>query len=423
MTTFQLIVAGVFVALVVVGVGVFAAFGGVGGGGSAGPVVVWGPVESAKITNLLEQLRSTDNAFEQVTYIGRHPQTYERDLINAIAAGQGPDLFLVTQETLGVFADKILPIPYGSVSQSSYTSAFIDEAQLFLTPQGAYALPVWVDPLLMYWNRDLLSSAGVGTPPALWNDFLTLAPKITSLDGSSNVARSAVSMGTWSNIKNAKQILSTLFMQSGDFVTSRGAEGAIVPTLGQEGTESALRFYTEFGNPSKTTYSWNRSLPEALEAFAAGKVAVYFGFAGELSVLSARNPNLPLGLSAMPQISQSGTRITYGILTGVAVARGSKNPAGALAVSKGLSGPSATLPVLQQLGVPPARRSLGLDTSGDAVLATIVESALMSRGWLDPSKQETDDIFKVMIESVLSGRSTPAEAVGEAARSLQDLLL
>ena len=42
MSTFQTIVMGVFVTLVIVGVGVFSLFGGLGNKDSMGPVLVWG---------------------------------------------------------------------------------------------------------------------------------------------------------------------------------------------------------------------------------------------------------------------------------------------------------------------------------------------------------------------------------------------
>src|SRR6185369_6331845 len=131
------------------------------------------------------------------------------------------------------FENKVRPIPYSTVSQSTYVSSYIDEGNLFLTPQGALALPFSVDPLVMYYNRDLLASAGVASAPQHWNDSLSLSPKLTSLDASQNVKRAAVSLGAWSNILHAKEILSTLFIQAGEPITARSAQGALVPVFGQ----------------------------------------------------------------------------------------------------------------------------------------------------------------------------------------------
>ena len=76
-----------------------------------------------------------------------------------------------------------------------------------------------------------------------------------------------------------------LSLQAGDDIVVRGEDDIFVPVLGDfkdggiSAAESAIRFYTEFANPSRQTYSWNRSLPEAQRAFIGNQVAMYFGFA------------------------------------------------------------------------------------------------------------------------------------------------
>src|SRR3989344_769858 len=344
MSFFQLIVTIVFASFIVVGVGVFALFGGLGGSGSVGAVTIWGTLPQEPMQRLIEDLRQKDDSFQDVRYEQRSEEAYQSELINAIASGAGPDLFFVSQEDIQSFADKVLVIPYASVSQATILNSFVEEGGLLLTAEGAFGLPFLIDPLVMYWNRDLFSSAGVAQPPAYWGDFLTLAPKVTSLDSASNVKRSAVSLGTWSNIKNAKAILATLFMQAGDPIVGRTAEGELVAHLGtnpsgatENPAASALRFYTEFANPRKTAYSWNRSLPEAQDAFVAGNAAVYFGFASELGTIAGRNPNLRFGVAPMPQIEGRNVRITYGSLTALSIPRGAKNPQGAIVIAQKLT--------------------------------------------------------------------------------------
>ena len=429
MSTFQIIVLGVCAALILIGVGVFASFGGVLGGGSLGRVTIWGTADNNTIDQLITTLRSSDDAFQDVSYIEKDPATYHDQLINAMAAGTGPDLILLAHDELHSFEDKLLTIPYGMVSQTSFLNSFIDESQLFLTTEGELALPFIIDPLVMYWNRDLFASAGVALPPQFWNDFLTLAPKITSLDAGANVKKSAVALGQWQNIAHAKAILSTLFMQAGDRIVVRGQGGALDAVFGSTPSnapsnpaESALRFYTEFANPSKTTYSWNRTLPLSTTAFTAGDVAVYFGFASEYPMIAARNPNLRFGVAKVPQIEGASNRITFGRLTGLAIPRNSGNPSGAAQIAQKLASSEAVSVLASLTGLPPVRRDVKVDTSSNAAMAVFADSALISRGWVDPSKAETDLIFKTMIESVISGRSDTGAAVGEASRAFDKLV-
>lgn len=428
MSTFQLIVISIFVSFIIIGVGTFALFGGAFGGGGVGTVTIWGTESQGTMEFVLETMHGSDKSFENVHYIEQDPAAYEGMLLNAMASGSAPDLFMVTQEQLGGFSDKVVIIPYGTVSQSEFVSSYIDEGQLFLTPQGSFALPFSIDPMVMYWNRDFFASAGVAQAPQYWNDFLTLAPKMYSANASQNITRTAVALGSWSNILHAKEILSTLFMQAGEFVTKKNTQGAIVPVFGQSGTggnspaESALRFYTEFSNPGRSNYSWNRALPRSDQAFVGGQLGVYFGFASEYASLAARNPNLRFGVAVMPQLQGSGGRLTYGVLTGLSIPKAAKNIQGAALIAQKLTGVQAATLLAQQTNLPSVRRDVSLDTAASTVADIFVQSALMSYGWIDPGHVATDKVFLDMIESVVSGRGDPATAVSEASQEFVRLI-
>jgi ABC-type glycerol-3-phosphate transport system substrate-binding protein len=281
----------------------------------------------------------------------------------------------------------------------------------------------------MYWNRDLFSGAGFPNPPQFWNDLLLLAPKVSTLGSASQVKKSAVALGQWANINSAKEILSTLFIQAGDPITARNTDGTLIAVLGNneenttpDAAASALRFYTEFANPSKSNYSWNRSLPKSGDMFASGDLAVYFGFASEYPGFALRNPNLHYSVAVMPQIEGSNTKAAYGRLTGLAIPRTSLSPSGALAVAEKLSGPVAQSLLPGLTGLPLVRRDITLDTSQNAAMETFVQSSLIAKAWLDPSPKDTDLMFQSMIESVVSGKAEPAQAVFDASRELQTLV-
>jgi multiple sugar transport system substrate-binding protein len=429
MSTFQIAVLGIFSALILVGIGVFAAFGGVFGGHSIGSVTIWGTIDEHVMLGVIDELHTQDKSFENVSYVQKDAATYNADLVNAMASGSGPDLILLADKDLYSFKDKVLVIPYSILPQGSFLASYVDGGQLFLTPQGSLALPFTLDPLVMYWNRDIFASAGIASPPQFWNDFLNLAPKITSLDARSNVKRSAVALGEWRNIPTAKGMLSTLFMQAGDTIMGEDADGKAMVTLGatpQDATtnpaESALRFYTEFANPSKTSYSWNRSLPQAPDMFTAGDLGVYFGYASEYAAITAKNPNLHFSVAPLPQIEGNATHVAYGKITGIAIARTAANVQGALAIAQKLSSKNAVALISGALSLPPVRRDVVVDTSANATAGVFVQSSLITHAWLDPNADQTDLLFQAMIESVVSGKSNPATAVAEATLGLRQLL-
>jgi len=425
MSNFQLIVLVLFGFFILLGVGVFASFGGLLGGSSVGPVTIWGTLDNNMFNNMIGTLRSSDKTFADVRYVQKDAATYDSALVNAMASGQGPDLFLVPQDEVTAFANKITPVPYSAYSQAQFVNSFVDEGQIFLTSNGALALPLTLDPLVMYWNRDLFAGAGLAQPPQYWSDFLTIAPKLTSLDAGQNVHQSAVALGTYKNVDHAKAILSALFMQTGDPIVSRDAQGNLQPVFGQSPpnaqrnpAESALQFYTEFANPGKSTYSWNNALPQSGTAFVNGNVGAYFGFASEYATIAARNPNLSFSVAVLPQLEGNTTHLTFGEITGVAISRTAQNPNGALLVAQHLTGQAAVSLLAQQIFLPPVRRDVVVDTSSNAAAAVFVQSSLIARGWLDPSPAGTNTVFQNMVNEVLSGAQEPASAVAEASQAL-----
>ncbi len=432
MTTFQLASLAIFAVLLLVGIGIFSTFGGVTNASKVGKVIVWGTMDGSIVEQTLSDVRLKDKTMEDVTYIEKNTKTYVPDLINAMATGNGPDLFMISQDQITSFTDKIGVIPYGAVSQLTYTDSYIDEAQLFLTPDGSLALPFAIDPMVLYWNRATLASAGYSKPPEFWNDFFEMSPKLTQLDASSNIKKSAVALGGWSNVLYAKHIVATLFMQAGDPIVLRNEAGKPMSTLGavqntntsanENPTTSALQFYTEFANPTKTTYSWNRSLPLSQDAFVAGDLALYFGFASDYPTLKDRNPNLHLGISQMPQIQNTGVTLAFGQITGFAIPRTTKNASGALLAAQKLTSKSAISSLVSFSNLPSVRRDVTVDTSKDAAKSVFAKAALTSRGWLDPDPLKSDIIFQDMIESVISGKAQPSAAVFNANQALQTLL-
>ncbi len=419
---FQYIFIGIFAVSIVLGVAAFALYSAKSGN-SVGNVTIWGTVDGAVMTLVIAGLRGTDKSFQNVTYVYKNTASYEGDVVNAMASGLSPDIVLVSENNISIFADKLYQIPYASFPQSTYLSSYVDEAQLFLTSEGILALPLSIDPLVMYWNRDLLASAGVAQPPKYWNGVLSIVPKITVFDMQSNIQKSGISLGGWDNIAYAKEILSTLMMQAGNQIVVRGGDGYLdVLFNSSRNTSSALQFYTEFANPSKTNYSWNRSMLLSRDAFSAGDVAMYFGFASDYQTIIKRNPNLHFGVALLPQIEGNTTHLTYGRMVGLAISRTAPNVAGALIIAQKLSSVVGITAVMQETGGPSVRRDIAQDTSASASATVFAQSALIARGWLDPSPIKTNEIFQTMINSVVNGKSQPSEAVSEASQALQALV-
>ena len=291
LTPFQVVLLGVFGFFVIFAVLVFSGIiplfkevpDGVGG-----EAVIWGTFPAAYFYEHIEELNRNANGAWSIKYIEKRADTFDAELVEVLASGTGPDAILLSHDLIVRHKDKVFPIPYESFSVRQFADTFVQEGEMYLIREGVLALPFSIDPLVMFWNRDLFSTAGISQPPTAWDEFFTLAADLTRADNARNVTLSAVALGEWSNVEHAKEILSLLIMQAGNPIIAVTGSGP-VSVLDQKGegstppTESALRFYTEFSNSAKMAYSWNRSLPNSKDMFLAGDLAVYFGFGSEIN--------------------------------------------------------------------------------------------------------------------------------------------
>lgn len=427
MSNFRIGIIAVFVIFAVIGVLAFAGIGGIGKGNNIGKVEIWGTVPQEIMNALLNDINAEIDNFTGVSYTQKDESTYNDEFVEALASGTGPDLFLLPHDLIVRHQDKIIELPYKSFSEREFKNTFIEEGEMYLTNSGILGFPFTIDPLVMYWNRDIFQNVGIANPPQHWDELFILSPKITQRDPAKNITRSFVALGEFSNIENAKEILSAFIIQSGNPIIASvdgKLKSVIIDNLGfaTSPAEAAVRFYTEFSNPVKSVYSWNRALSNSKQLFASGDLGVYFGFASELSDIIRANPNLNFDVSQLPQLRDSDTRMTYGKMSAFSVPRASRNPTGAFIAGLLLTDTINIAAFSSITGLPPVRRDLLSGEPADAFSSVFYDSALISKAWLEPDSAQTNDIFRNMVESVTSGRARLSEAIRVADEELNLLL-
>src|SRR3989344_3157480 len=372
LSVFQVVLLASFGALAISGMLVFALLVSSGGANAIGAVTIWGTLDPNAFTVVLRQAAETENRFSQVTYVQKDQQEYERLLTEALASGTGPDLFLLRQDYVVRNEGKIVPIPYDNFSRSQFEDTFVEAAEPYLAGGGVLGIPIVVDPLVLYWNRDMLSAAGFAQPPRYWDELPDLAQRVVKKDESGRIVKAAVAFGEYQNVDNAKDILVLLILQAGGSITQRDNTGRLLPTLSartagaaSQATESALRFYTEFADPSKIDYSWNRSLPESRAAFAAGDLALYVGYASEASAISRTNPNLNFAVASVPQSRVAGNALNVARVYALAISRTSARPSGAITVASIMGDTAFAQSLSFALALPSARRDVLAQSSAD----------------------------------------------------------
>ncbi len=424
---FQLIFVIVFIAAAIFGIFVFSGAIPLGNSGSStggqGTVVLWGTNSASAMAPLLESFNGANPSYT-VTYVQKSADTFNQDLLEALASGTGPDMFFLPDNLALSYNNKIFTIPYTSYPIASFKNNFAQAGEVFTTSKGILAFPLAIDPLVMYYNRSTLDSNGVVYPPKDWDELTALVPTLTKKNDSNQLVKSTIALGQFSNVAHAKDILSALFIQTGNAIIAE-KDGSFAPTLNdtsRSNPAAVVSFYTDFADSLKSSYSWNKSFPNSTDAFSAENTAFYLGFASELRTLINKNPNENFLVTPIPQVKGATNKITSARVTGIAIAASSKNFNTAFLAASTMATGTFAADYAAAFGVAPARRDLLAAIPQDTFSPTFYTSALYARSWLDPSPNDTDDIFRGMVEKVLSGGLSPIDAVTDANAKLGLLL-
>jgi len=431
MKTFQAIILMIFGVFIVAGVFAIATFGKFGGSGNGDMVPpeaeIWGTLDANLVGDVVRLYNQDNDSVLKVTYRQFSEDTFDTELIEALAAQRGPDAIILPQQYIVRYEDKIYQIPFSSITERTFRDTFVEGSEVYLTSEGIVALPVLVDPLVLYWNRTLFNSAAIAQPPVVWEDLLNLTGKLTKTDQTFNVLQSMIALGGYDNVAHAKEIISTLVMQAGNPIVTRLPDGRknvlFADRLGfsEAPADSAVRFYTEFANPSKTVYSWNKALPNSFDLFLRGDLAMYLGFGSELFDIQEKNPNLNFDVTRVPQVRDGVIKATFGNFYALALLKQSNNLAGAFSAAYILTGQESAKLWSDLFNLPPARRDLLAQAPTDAFRSVFYAETLIAHAFLDPAPVETDIVFRTMVDDIISGREPVNRAVGAVDTKLQNI--
>lgn len=430
---FQLIILVVAGFAILIGVIVFA-FTSYKGGTTLPLMTIWGTIPADVMTSVINNIITEEGEGSvNVSYREIREEEFDTFFVEQLAEGKGPDLVILPQELLVRHQNKFLTVSYEFYPERTFKNTFIEEGELFTHQDGVMGLPFTIDPLVMYWNRTHFTNEGIPNPPQYWDELLSIVPDLTDVDSTFTIFKSAVALGEIENITNGKEIFQTLALQAGNPLVVRDEDTPGVydkynvildSRLGYSRAplETALTYFSQFSNPSKSVYSWNRSLPSSQDRFVSGDLSIYFGFASEVNVIRKRNPNLNFDVSFVPE-SKGGGSATFGKMSALMVTNSTSNPTEAFRVASKLTEPLTAQYIADQLNIPPVRKDLlAVKQSSDAIKDITYQSALRAQGVYDLDPSKTENILQDMIESYTSGRLRESQAVTRAQGEFQALI-
>ncbi len=315
---------------------------------------IWRMGQAPQDNNLLSrQIKSFKKKYSSaklnIEFTPVSAATYENDALRSMAARTGPEIWSLPSDWIGDHTPRISTLPdnyffardkNGKVAKTGPNP--VDQVrELFpagiveqiLTTDGkrVYGIPTEVEGLMLYYNSDLYSQAVddfrsslgarpsvdqikpvetiLSNPPATWRDLVEQAKYLNRRSGA-NILRSAIALGTADNVGPANDILQLLMLQNGAQVVSSDRRNALfnAPITTPAGVklvpgEEALKFYASFSNPDSAVYSWNSSMPQAIDAFGQGKVAMIIGYGDIEQQLAIKYPRFDFDKAPVPQNS------------------------------------------------------------------------------------------------------------------------
>ena len=285
-------------------------------------------------------------------------EEYEEEILKALAEDRGPDIFSIPHDWIGLYRPIIEPMPKeaamtrvqlrapGPGEVEPTVEKVYQEKTNLLTPRDIkqfyypfiredilekgstsadestgvqkeeeriVALPLYIDALAMYYNKEMLEKYDMYDPPETWEKFQQDVILMAQVDAQNNIIQAGTALGTAYNLIRPTDIVSALMLQTGVQMID---EDNAYATFHQSVRESdnynagleALRFYTDFSDPSKKVYTWNEQEGHALQLFKQGKIAYLFGYSYNLDDI--RSSRVSIGVSPLPSPKDAVSHIT-----------------------------------------------------------------------------------------------------------------
>jgi multiple sugar transport system substrate-binding protein len=275
----------------------------------------WGLWEDEKVVKPIFDAYTKENPHVTIVYDKRNPKEYLTLLLGRSPNGKGPDIFRfhntwIPQLTVGILSS----IPQEVMTTEEFEKTFYKVHQEDLKLAGSYVgIPLYVDGLVLLYNPSILKAAGNQNPPTSFvGDLVEIATSVT-VKGEKGPVTSGIALGTSNNVEHFSEVIGIIMLldnlQDQKNVSNAWATNVFHKTISDnsqmERGGGDLRIFREFEEQG----IWSADMPNSIDAFAQGKVAMIFAPTWQIPVIKAKNPDLSFAVAPVPQGLQ-GRRLT-----------------------------------------------------------------------------------------------------------------
>jgi len=225
----------------------------------------------------------------KVKYVKQDKQDYRARLQSAFSRGSAPDIFRFHHTWLPSLKNDLAPVPGEAAASLGLEKDYFPIVGDSLKQSGQfYGVPLMIDTLALFYNKDILTAANK-SPPRTWWGLRKTAKELVVRDAADRIRTAGVALGTTNNVEHWSDILGLMIYQNDG--NPAQPDNQLI--------QDVLSFYTIFNLEDKV---WNETLPNSTLAFANNQLAFYFGPSWRIFNLLEANPNLNFAVTAVPQL-------------------------------------------------------------------------------------------------------------------------
>lgn len=410
-------------------------------------ITIWSPYDD--INGYAQAAGDYVKAHKNVSFTHKQidAEKYETELVEALANGSGPDIFLVRNDNLPAFTDKISPMPAGFFPSGGIVSNLSSQyapavAHDVIFDGQAYGIPLYTNTLVLFFNQKIFDATLeekivqkakfnrnlLIRPPADWSEVVEVTKLITKRDGNT-ITQAGMALGTSNNIPLTADIIPALMLQQGTAMVSEDRKNATFHLADNDDPTfypgaAVMNFLKGFTEPSSPYYSWNATQPDAVQAFLDGKLGMMINDVSIIPYLRQRNPNLGFGTAPLPQIANTETIVDYARYEVHTVSKDSKHPEvmwDFLAnLQKSLASYTRTTRFSSPLREVPATTTVAARRFKEGQLELQLPTA---QSWFKGKQpRRVDEILMKTLDDVTVRHQDPRQAVEQAAKQVTELL-